>query len=257
MTLERFDGVSGAARIITARGRQQGTECHLVCAYQQNESGPHQVSPAEEPASRSSAVGIGTGSLSRHCWSWTITRSTSVASDENGARYASGRIRMTTSAATSVGRIRVLDNSRRRRLTRFRATAECRNRGTIRPMRVRVPDGCTRGEAMARTSRNVVRIRFPSCAIRCSSAPRVMRARRGNPSDAWGVSGSGVLVRDADRQLLPSLLPAAGKGLPTPLRFHTRTEPVRLEAPRIARTVGRLSHGLLQVRSKQSYGTDG
>lgn len=70
-----------------------------------------------------------------------------------------------------------------------------------------------------------------------------MRARRGNPSDARGVSGSGVFVRDADRQLLPSLLAAASQGLPTPLRFHARTKPVRLEAPRIARTVGRLSHG--------------
>src|SRR5829696_4960166 len=96
---------------------------------------------------------------------------------------------------------------------------------------------------MARTSRNVVRIRFPSCAICCNSAPRVMRARRGNPSDAWGVSGSGVLIRDADCQLLPSLLPAAGEGLTTPLGFHTRTEPVRLETPRVARTVGWLSHG--------------
>jgi hypothetical protein len=51
---------------------------------------------------------------------------------------------------------------------------------------------------MTRTSNNAVRIRFPSCAIRCSSAPRVIRARRGNPSDALNVSGSGVLVRDAD-----------------------------------------------------------
>ena len=147
------------------------------------------------------------------------------------------------SAATSLGRSRVLDSSRRRRLIRFRATAECRNRGTTRPIRVRVPAGRTRGEAMARTSRNVARIRFPSWAICCSSAPRVMRALRGNLSDASGVSGSGVLVRDADRQLLPSLLPAAGKSLTTPFGFHTRTEPVRLEAPRVSRTVSRLSHG--------------
>ena len=70
-----------------------------------------------------------------------------------------------------------------------------------------------------------------------------MRARRGNPSDARGVSGSGVFVRDADRELLPSFLTAASQGLATPLRFHARTKPVRLEAPRIARTVGRLSHG--------------
>jgi len=147
------------------------------------------------------------------------------------------------SAAISEGRIRVLDSSRRRRLTRFLATADCRKRGTTSPIRARVPGGCARGEAMARTSRNVVRIRFPSCVIRCSSAPRVIRARRGNPSDAWGVSGSGVLIRNTNRQLLPSLLPAAGKGLPTPFGFHSRTKPVRLEAPRVARAIGRLSHG--------------
>ena len=69
-----------------------------------------------------------------------------------------------------------------------------------------------------------------------------MRARRGYRSDVWGVSGSGVLVRDTDSQLLPSLLPATGEGLTPPLRFHARTESVRLEAPRVPRTVGRLSH---------------
>jgi hypothetical protein len=95
---------------------------------------------------------------------------------------------------------------------------------------------------MTRTSNKAVRIRFPSCAMRCSSAPRVIRARRGKASDVFGVSGAGVLIRDADRELLPSLLPASRKGLTTPLGFHTRTESVRLEAPRITRTVGRLSH---------------
>jgi hypothetical protein len=178
-----------------------------------------------------------------HCISCPSARSMSIASAAKGARYASARIRMTTSAATSAGSSRVLESSRKRRLTWFRATAEWRYRGTISPIRVRDPGKCARGEAMARTSRKVVRIRFPSCAIRCSSAPRVMRARRGKPSDARGASGSGVLVRDADRQLLPSLLPAASQGLPTPLRFHTRTKSVRLEAPRVARTVGWLSHG--------------
>jgi len=70
-----------------------------------------------------------------------------------------------------------------------------------------------------------------------------MRARRGNVSDARGVSGSGVLVRDTDRQLLPPLFAAAGKSLTTPFGFHSRTESVRLETPRVPRTVGRLSHG--------------
>jgi hypothetical protein len=159
------------------------------------------------------------------------------------ARYASGRILITTSAANPEGRNFVLISSRSRRLTRFLATADCRNRGTISPTRVQTAGGYTRREAIARTSRKVVRIRFPSCTIRCSSAPRVMRARRGNRSDAWGVSGSCVLVRDTDSQLLTPLLSAASKRLATPLRFHTRTETVRLKPPSVTRAVGRLSHG--------------
>ena len=199
---------------------------------------------------------VGSASLSRHCLSWVSACSTSEARSLKSARYASGRIRMTTSAATSDGRSRSLESSRRRRLTRFLATADWRNRGMIRPTRVRVPRGCARGEAVARTSRNGVRIRFPSCTIRCSSAPRVMRARRGKPRDAWGVSGSGVLVRDADRQLLAPLLPAASEGLTPPLCFHTRTEAVRFEPSRVARTVSGLPHvnsryGLSKPRHRQ------
>ena len=57
-------------------------------------------------------------------------------------------------------------------------------------------------------------------------------------------------------QLLPSLLAAAGKGLTTPLRFHTRTKSVRLQPPRIARTVGRLSHDYSRYGLRQNYGTD-
>jgi hypothetical protein len=194
--------------------------------------------------------------LSRHRNRRASACSISEASCSNGARYASGRILITTSAASSEGRILVLDSSRSRRLTRFLATADCRNRGMIKPTRVHALCACARGEAMARTSRKVVRIRFPSCTIRCSSAPRVMRTRRGNLSDAWGVSGSCVLVRNTDSQLLTPLFPAASKRLTTPLRFHTRTETVRLEPPSVARAVGGLSHdyskyGLSKLRHRQ------
>ena len=37
MTLERFDGVGRATRIITARRGKQGTERYLVRAHDQNE----------------------------------------------------------------------------------------------------------------------------------------------------------------------------------------------------------------------------
>jgi hypothetical protein len=117
--------------------------------------------------------------------------------------------------------------------------------------------GRTRGEATIRTSSMLVRRRFPSCAIRCRSAPRVIRARRGNACDARGVSGSCVLVRNANRQLLPPLLAAASKGLATPLRFHPRTKSVRLDPPRVPRTVGGLPHADSSKRSGQNYGTDG
>jgi hypothetical protein len=64
-----------------------------------------------------------------------------------------------------------------------------------------------------------------------------------NPMTPEAFSGSCVLVRDTDSQLLTSLLATASECLATPLRFHTRTESVRLEPPRVTRTVGRLPHG--------------
>ena len=141
--------------------------------------------------------------------SWMMARSKSEARSGNDARYASGRMRITTSATRSRGRSRVRDSSRRRRLMRFLATAVCRWRGTMSPTRVCSLTERARGEAIARTSRNLVRMRFPSCATRCSSAPRVIRARRGKLCDALGATGACVLVRDADGELLPSLLAAA------------------------------------------------
>ena len=50
MTLERFDGVGRATRIITARCGKQGTERYLVCTYNQNEKRSHQVSLDPESA---------------------------------------------------------------------------------------------------------------------------------------------------------------------------------------------------------------
>jgi hypothetical protein len=175
-----------------------------------------------------------------------MARPMSTASASNGAAYASGRILRTTSTARADGSIFNRASSRRRRLSWFRATAECLNRGTTRPIRSPAQcgtDGCARGEAATRTSRCVVRMRFPSRAMRCNSAPRVIRASRGKLNDAEGVLGSSVLIRDANRELLPSLLATAGQRGTSPLRFHSRTKTVRLEPPRIARAVGRLTHG--------------
>jgi len=151
-------------------------------------------------------------------------------------------MRSTTSAERSAGSRRCRVSSRSWRLRRFRLTADCLNRGTMSPTRIRVPGKRTRGEAAARTSRFVVRMRFPSREMRCNSAPRVIRACRGKPSDVWAVLRARVLVRDTDRELLPSLLAAAGQCRAAPFSLHARTETVRLEPSRIARTVSGLPH---------------
>jgi hypothetical protein len=151
-------------------------------------------------------------------------------------------------------------SSRRRRLTRLRATAECLKRGTTNPTRVQEVSpsvspsltGCTRGEVATRTSMCSVRMRFPSRAMRCNSAPRVIRAARGKPSDAPGVLCSGVLVRNTNGQLLTTLLTPTGQRCTTPLRFHARTESVRLEPARVARAVGWLPHDSSTVRSDRT-----
>lgn len=133
-------------------------------------------------------------------------------------------------------------SSRSRRLSRFRATADCLYRGTIRPIRMVSSCRRARGEATTRTSRCPARMRFPSRAMRCNSTPRVMRAARGKPSGAWGVLGSRVFVRNPDSQLFPPLLTATGERCTAPFRFHPRTESMRLQPARIARAIGRLAH---------------
>jgi hypothetical protein len=150
-----------------------------------------------------------TGSV-LHRVNCTNARSTSAVSASKVAVYASGRMRSTTSAGRSTGSSRCRVSSRSCRFRRFRFTAVCLNRGTTSPTRIRAPRECARGEAAIRTSIYVVRIRFPSRTTRCNSAPRVIRACRGKPSDAWAVLRPRVLVRDTDRELLPSLLAAAG-----------------------------------------------
>lgn len=162
----------------------------------------------------------------------------------NDAVYASGRMRSTTSDSMPVGSIRVRASSRSLRLTWLRATAECLYRGTMSPILRPLHELSerARGEAAARTSMNMVRMRFPSRAMRCSSTPRVIRASRGKPSDAVGVLRSRVLVWDTDCQLLASLLATTSKRRTSPLRFHTSTKTVRFEPPCITRTVGWLPH---------------
>ena len=210
----------------------------LVSSYNEYEKSLHRVSDAEsvnvaEPPSSTNQL--------RSCLTvdWI-----SFARFSKEAWYASGRILSTTSTLIPVGIRYVRASSRSRRLTLLRETALCLKRGTTRP--IRNPAGarsaCARGEAAARTSRCLVRMRFPSRAIRCSSAPRVIRARRGKPSESVGVLCSGVLIRNTNGELLAPLLPTTSKRCTSPFRFHARTETVRLEPPRVAWAVGWLSH---------------
>ena len=162
------------------------------------------------------------------------------------ATYASRRARMAMSIAVEpviIGSSLSRTSSRRRRLSRFRSTAECWCRGTTMPMR-----GKARGEARTRTSRCVVRIRFPSRITVWMSLLRVSRLRRGNPKP----SGACVLAREFDGQAPTSLLAAATENFTSPLGFHARAESVSLDAALVTGTVGRLTHGLLQKRCERT-----
>jgi hypothetical protein len=170
----------------------------------------------------------------------------SASSALNDAVYASGRARMTTSTDSAVGRRRVRTSSRSRLFNRFRSTADPEYRGTTIPTR-----GCPRGEAVARTSRCIVRIRLPSLATPWSSAPRVSRWLRGKPSPRRdGRSGAGVFAGDLNAQPLSPFLPAAAERLASPLRRHASAEPVRTSAPLVAGAVGGFTHGTLGFRSE-------
>jgi hypothetical protein len=148
---------------------------------------------------------------------------------------------MTTSTDGVAGRRRVRTSSRSRLFNRLRSAADPEYRGTMIPTR-----GCPRGEAIARTSRCMVRSRLPSLATLWSCAPRVSRWLRGKPSPGRaGQSGAGVFARDLNGQPLPPFLPAPAESLASPLRGHASAEPVRTSAPLVAGTVGGLTHGNL------------
>jgi hypothetical protein len=162
----------------------------------------------------------------------------SVSTASNDAAYASGRARMTTSTDSVVDRRRVRTSSRKRRFSRLRSTADPEYRGTTIPTR-----GCPRGEATTRTSRCMVRIRFPSRTTPWSSTPRVSRWLRGKASLCRGCrSGAGVLARDPNSQPLSPFLPAAAESLASPFRGHASAEPMCPGAPLVTGTVGGLTH---------------
>ena len=122
----------------------------------------------------------------------------SVRRSANSRAYAPGDVRTTMSNPRSAGSTSCRMISRRRRLRRFRSTADRPWRGTMMPTL-----GKPRGEAHARIEKCRVRTTFPSCWMRRMSAPRLMRCAR---EKRRRVLRGGVLGRKLHGEALPALL---------------------------------------------------
>lgn len=154
-------------------------------------------------------------------------------SRSNDAIYAAGSAKTTVSPFVEAASCSVRTISRRRRFTRFRATAEFEWRGTMMPMRCGVI-----ALAVERTSSSAPRVRLPFARTAARSAPRVRRSARGKRSRLR----SGVLRRQLHCQALTPLLAAPAQYLPPPLRGHAKTEPVLADSFLVSWVVRRLSH---------------
>jgi hypothetical protein len=246
VTVECFDGIGGTTWIITARGRQQRRQHDLIRPHEQDEHGPRHCS--DDVDDRTARRLIHRGNRRGNC---VAARTISIASSSNDAVYASGRARMTMSTESIVAKRRVRTSSRKRRFSRLRSIADLEYRGTTIPTR-----GCPKAEAITRTSRCIVRIRFPSRATFWSSTPRVSRWLRGKSSPCRGCwSGAAVLARDPNSQPLPPFLPTAAESLASPLGRHAGTKPVRTGTPLIAGTIGGLTHELGDSRTREGATT--
>ena len=91
VTLERFDGIRGAAWIITARGGKQRRERHLVAAHEQNEKSAHD------------GYYVGGAAVGDAGLEW---RSTSARKPSTSAAYASRRARIARSIGGPVAKRR-------------------------------------------------------------------------------------------------------------------------------------------------------
>ena len=178
------------------------------------------------------------------------TSANSVAIAVNGCSYAVGRERITRSTAGRVGSNSVLTISRRRRFNLLRSTAVCPCFGTITPTR-----GCPRGEARYRTSKCRLRIRFPP---RMTDSRSLFRVSRNSREKRRRSLGSGVLVRQADRQNRATLLAAAAENCASPFGCHTRAKSVGTDAALVPGTICGLTHlktpksNALQRRAKRA-----
>ena len=151
---------------------------------------------------------------------------------------------MTTSIGIRFGRRLRRVSSRSLRLSRLRSVVVRPRFGTTIPTR-----GCAKGEAIARTSRSFVRVRFPFRNTAVRSAFPVRRWDGGNRNP----SGAGVLRRQLNGEALAPLLATTAQCFPSPSRRHTRPKPVGFDAALITGTVGRLTHEIsnLQVTTSR------
>lgn len=220
VSLQRFHGVRRTTRHESARRWQQGRQRDLITAHQKNQHPPHHSRSAPET-------------------SLSPIRVSSRRSSANVTRYATARARMMASNEPIRGRISNRATSRNRRFNRLRATAVCAYLGTMNPTR-----GWPRGEAIHRSSRLSVRIRFPSRVTRSISAPRVNRCGRVNRRR----SGARVLRRKPNGQPLPTLLPTPTQYLTPPPRRHPLQKSVRANPALVPRTIRWLAHVLTPIR---------
>src|SRR5437763_12601423 len=82
----------------------------------------------------------------------------------------------------------------------------------------------------------------------CRSSPRVSRLRRGNPRPGLGAC---VLAWQLNCEAPAPLLAATAEHCSSPLGLHARAKPVSLDTALVARTIRRLTHGLLQNVAKK------
>jgi hypothetical protein len=206
----------------------------------------------------------------------SYTRPISLASAENGASYAAGSARTTTSTggitgprtlalsafalavagasafasaaalASAFGRPsprasalgRSAGSSRVRTSSRRRRLRRFRSTDECPYLGTTKPTrGCGHADSIARTSRYSTRIRVPDRRTATRSAALVSRSLRGSPL------GAGILAGQTDSQPLAAFLPPPAQHFASPPGRHPSAESMLLDTALIAGAICGLAHG--------------
>ena len=213
MAFKCLDRIRRTRRKIATRRRQQRRNGELVESYERHKHRTH-----DYLACRSTAVMLSFSSPARL---------------SNDAVYAFRCALTTASTGARVPSSWVRTISRSRRLSRFRSTALCPYFGTRKPTR-----GWRRGEARTRTSRCLVRTRFPFRPTSWMSEPFVSRWLRGKVSPLRG----SVLRWQLYRETPTSLLASPTQYFAAPFGFHPRPEAVGSDPSLVAGAICWLTH---------------